>query len=324
MTNAKLPYRKPWLPIADQVQKLRDRGLVIADAAKAERILRYANYYRFTGFCLRFQYFDKNTNDRRFISGTTIEDIVSISAFDARLRDSYSEALEMVELSLRSAIAFHFGKAHGAFGHLDPANFVKSFSRPIPCKGNRSRIVNPYKEWRNALHEETCRSNELFVTHFRKTYAEYPDLPIWMVSELCSFGTLSRMFSHLRNVEQGMVARDYGLQFVTMQSWLHTMTYVRNICAHHARLWDKTLNIAPQIPGGKNWMKSTVPQRSVAFVALMLNWMLAHDSVDPVAHKKWRGKMEEMVDAFIDRFPRLVPYSGFTVDWKKNPLWWQV
>ena len=71
-------------------------------------------------------------------------------------------------------------------------------------------------------------------------------------------------------------------------------------------------------------MKSTVPQRSVAFVALMLNWMLAHDSVDPTAHKKWRIKVEEVVDAFIDRHPCLVVHTGFTADWKKNPLWWQV
>lgn len=324
MANVKQEYQKPWLPIAAQVQKLKDRGLVVNDELEAGRTLRYANYYRFTGFCLRFQYYDKEANDRRFIKGTTFEDVVDLCRFDAQLRDCYSEALEMVELSLRSAIAFHFGKAYGAFGHLDPANFVKAFSQSVPCKGNRSRVVNPYKEWRNTLNEETRRSNELFVSHFRKTYAEYPDLPIWMVSELCSFGTLSRMFSNLKNVEQGMVAHDYALQFVTMQSWLHTMTYVRNICAHHARLWDKALNIAPQIPDGKNWQKSAVPQKSIAFVALMLNWMLAHDSVKPKAHKEWQVKLEGVVDGFLARFPQLATYTGFTSGWKKNPLWWQV
>ena len=324
MAKVKLQYKKPWLPIAAQVQKLKDRGLVIGDANEAERTLRYANYYRFTGFCLRFQHLDKATGERRFIDGTTFEDIADLCSFDAQLRDCYSEALEMVELSLRSAIAFHFGKAHGAFGHLDQANFVKSFSKQVPCKGSRSRIVNPYKEWHKTLNAETRRSNELFVSHFRKTYAEYPDLPIWMVSELCSFGTLSRMFSNLKNTEQGMIARDYSLQFVTMQSWLHTMTYVRNICAHHARLWDKTLNIAPQVPDGKNWKKSAVSPKSVAFVALMLNWMLAHDSVNPTAHKEWQKKLEGVIDGFLTRFPKLAPHSGFTPAWKKNPLWWQV
>ena len=324
MQKVKLHYKKPWLPIAAQVQKLKERGLIIRDAAEAERALRYANYYRFTGFCLRFQYLDKVTGERRFIAGTTFEDIADLCSFDAQLRDCYSEALEMVELSLRSAIAFHFGKAHGAFGHLAPANFAKSFSKPLPCKGNRSRIVNSYKEWHETLNAETRRSNELFVSHFRKTYVEYPDLPIWMVSELCSFGTLSRMFSNLKNAEQGMVARDYSLQFVTMQSWLHTMTYVRNICAHHARLWDKTLNIAPQVPDGKNWKKSAVSPKSVAFVALMLNWMLAHDSVKSAAHEEWQKKLESVIEGFLTRFPQLAPHTGFTPAWKKNPLWWQV
>ena len=324
MSKVKLQYSKPWLPIAAQVQKLKDRGLVINDVTEAERTLRYANYYRFTGFCLKFQYVEKLTGERRFIAGTTFDDIVDLCLFDAKLRDCYSEALELVELSLRSSIAFHFGKTYGAFGHLNPSNFVKSFSKSVPCKGNRSRIVNPYKEWHKTLNEETCRSKELFVTHFRKTYIEYPDLPIWMVSELCSFGTLSRMFSHLKNTEQGMVARDYSLQFVTMQSWLHTMTYVRNICAHHARLWDKTLNIAPQVPSGKNWKKCVVSPKSVAFVALMLNWMLAHDSVNPTAHEEWRKKLAEVVDGFLMRYPQLAPHAGFAPGWKKNPLWWQV
>ena len=89
-------------------------------------------------------------------------------------------------------------------------------------------------------------------------------------------------------------------------------TLVRNICAHHARLWDKTLNIAPQVPDGKNWKKSAVSPKSVAFVALMLNWMLAHDSVKPTAHEQWQRKLEVVIDGFLARFPKLAPHTGFT------------
>ena len=183
MPKVKLQYKKPWLPIAAQVQKLKDRGLVIGDTKEAERTLRYANYYRFTGFCLRFQYLDKTTGERRFIDGTSFEDIADLCSFDAQLRDCYSKALEIV---------------------------------------------------------------------------------------------------------------------------------------------DKTLNIAPQVPDGKNWKKSAVSPKSVAFVALMLNWMLAHDSVKSTAHKEWQKELEGVIDGFLARFPKLAPHSGFTPAWKKNPLWWQV
>ena len=78
---------------------------------------------------------DQTLNDRRFVPGTRFEDVVDLYYFDAMLRDFISDALEAVEISLRSSMAFHFGKSFGAFGHLDPANFDKSFSRQVPENG---------------------------------------------------------------------------------------------------------------------------------------------------------------------------------------------
>ena len=98
MPKVKLQYKKPWLPIAAQVQKLKDRGLIIGDAKEAERTLRYANYYRFTGFCLRFQYLDKATGERRFIDGTTFEDIADLCSFDAQHRSAGSGREELEEV----------------------------------------------------------------------------------------------------------------------------------------------------------------------------------------------------------------------------------
>ena len=74
----------------------------------------------------------------------------------------------------------------------------------------------------------------------------------------------------------------------------------------------------------KNWKKSAVSPKSVAFVALMLNWMLAHDSVKSTAHEEWQKKLEGVIDGFLTRFPKLASHSGFTPVWKKSPLWWQV
>lgn len=324
MANSKVTYSKPWIDIADQLTKLTARGLVVANNAEAERFLRYANYYRFSGFCLRFQYWDKPANDRRFIPGTKFEDVVALCKFDSKLRDCISDALEMVELSLRSSIAFHFGKAFGAFGHVNPANFSKSFSCPTPSHASRTNIVIPYKEWRNMLLAETQRSRELFVRHFERQYSQYPDLPIWVVTEICSFGTLSRMYANLKSGEQGAVAKDYGIQFLVLASWLHTFTFVRNVCAHHARLWDKRLSIAPKLPPGKNWSKVSQTTKTVFAVVLMLNWMLAHDSIALKEHSDWKKRIEALLDGFVSRFPMFLGHMGFPPDWKKNPLWWQV
>lgn len=319
----KVSYKKPWLNIDDQLSKLESRNLLVSNKEAAKRFLRYFNYYRFAGYALKFQEWDNVRGDRVFKSGISFEDVRQLCEFDGKLRDCFSEALEIVEISLRSCIAYRFGESHGSFGHWTAKNFDAEFSRDRPSRESKTKIVNPYRDWRNAVLSETKRSSEVFVKHFEKCYSEYPALPIWVVSEICSFGTLSKLYSNMLNSEQGRIASEYGLQYLVLKSWLHTLTYVRNICAHHARLWDKVLQISPRLPERKNWQRMRGLERTVFAVAVMLNWMLAHDSIDKAEHRRWKANVESLMDSFAIRFPALLAYMGFPIDWKKNPLWWQ-
>jgi len=316
-------YKKPWLCIEDQVRKLEARGLIVPDELAAGRILKYMNYYRFAGYALKFQRWDDERHDRVFKSGTTFEDVKDLCVFDRDLRDCLSEALEMVEISLRTSVAYNFGRKYGPFGHTDSGNFDASFSRKRPARESRSWIVEPFRDWHNSVIAETRRSSEVFVKHFEQCYSQYPDLPIWVVSEICSFGTLSKMYSNMHNADQGAISSEYGLQYLVLKSWLHALTYVRNICAHHARLWDKVLKISPVLPKRKNWQKLAGLDKTVYVITLMLNWLMAHDSIDQDAHKQWKDRMETLMDGFSSRFPLLLSHTGFNKDWKKNPLWWQ-
>lgn len=65
-------YQKPWLSYAQQLERLKDRGLIVADLAAAERFLSHLNYYRFSGYCLAFE-----TQRHRFADGATFEQIVA-------------------------------------------------------------------------------------------------------------------------------------------------------------------------------------------------------------------------------------------------------
>lgn len=326
----RVAYQKPWLNIEDQILKLEGRGLSIPDKDAAARFLKYMNYYRFVGYGLKFQRWDISTRDRFFMDGTSFEDVKKLCVFDRDLRDCVSDALEMVEISMRSSVAYHFARRHGPFGHTDPANFDADFTRSRPSRESKTKLIVPFRDWHNAVQAETRRSSEVFVKHFKQCYSQYPDLPIWVVSEICSFGTLSKMYSNMLNVDQAAVASEYELQYLVLQSWLHALTYVRNICAHHARLWDKILKISPQLPKRKNWQKlltaesgQNTNERKLYVVVLMLNWLMAHDSVDKDAHLQWKNRFEALMDAFLVDFPQLLKYTGFSTDWKKNPLWWQ-
>ena len=318
----KSPYPKGWLDYDGQVEKLRTRGLEIVDVEASKQFLAYSNYYRFTGYCLRFQHKDE-FGERVFNKGVSFSDVVDIYEIDKALRDCVSDALGAVEISFRSAVAYHFAQAHGAFGHTMKDNFdrrfimsrVDSTGRPQPSR---------YDEWHDGLVEETKRSNELFVKHFQAKYSQFPDLPIWTALEICSFGTLSKMFKNMLRIDMKPIAARYSLQASTLDSWIHTFVYVRNICAHHSRLWDKTLAIAPQLPPGRKWDVVRKANNKLYAVAMLLNWMLAHDSFDPGIRANWKRSLTSIMDSLFLRFPSLMGYTGFPADWKQHEIWTSV
>ena len=315
----KSPYPKGWLDYDGQVEKLKKRGLEIADADTAKQFLAYSNYYRFTGYCLRFQHKDE-FGERVFNKGVSFSDVVDIYEIDKALRDCVSDALGAVEISFRSAVAYHFAKAHGAFGHTMKDNFDRRFIMPrVDSTGRPTPSL--YDEWHEGLISETKRSNELFVKHFEKKYSQFPDLPIWTALEICSFGTLSKMFKNMLKLDMKPIAAHYSLQASTLDSCMHSFVYVRNICAHHSRLWDKMFAISPQLPSGNKWNVVRNSNNKVYAVAMLLNWMLAHDSFGREKHSEWKVRFVSVVDSLFARFPDLMHYTGIPRDWKSKEVW---
>jgi len=315
----KSPYPKGWLDYNGQIEKLRKRGLEIADSDIATQFLAYSNYYRFTGYCLRFQHMDES-GERVFNKGVSFADILDIYEIDKKLRDCVSDALGAVEISFRSAVAYHFAQAHGAFGHTVKDNFDRKFISPRKDAVGRP-LPSLYDEWHEGLVSETRRSNELFVKHFEAKYLQFPDLPIWTALEICSFGTLSKMFKNMLKLDMRPIAERYSLQASTLDSCMHSFVYVRNICAHHSRLWDKMFAISPQLPPGKIWDVVRNANNKLYAVAMLLNWMLAHDSFGQKMHSEWKVRFESVIDSLFARFPNLAQYTGIPKDWKRQEVW---
>src|SRR5262249_35438406 len=98
------------------------------------------------------------------------------------------------------------------------------------------------------ISKEEHRSREEFVNHFRAKYDSEPYLPLWMVTELLSLGSVSMMYKGFRHNLQKRIADRFGVPEGSFKTWLHTLSYVRNSCAHHNRLWNRQLAIAPAFP----------------------------------------------------------------------------
>lgn len=300
-TPPKLSYQKPWLSYQDQVLLLQSRGLVINDLQAAVEFLRHVNYYRFSGFCLAFE-----SSRHQFQNGVTFEQVKAAYDFDRILRDIVTEALEVVELDIRTAVAYHFGQKYDAFGHTQPANFFHRFDHP---------------GWMCKLHTEALRSSERFVSHFKVTYQEYPDLPVWVMTEIMSFGALSRMCAGMLKQDQKAIAHHYGLQPRDWVSWLHHLTYVRNLCAHHARLWDRIWSIKPQLPWAQVWRPPHLPGNNRLFATLLImkNLMRCCPTIAAYADE-WQSRIETLIDqppAVVNAFQLM----GLPTSWKSHPLW---
>lgn len=294
-------YSKMWRSHADQVQLLQQRGLVVSEVPKAEQFLAHLNYYRFSGYCLAFE-----SQRHTFERGTTFEQVVEAYQFDLTLRDLLTEALEVVEVDLRAAIAFHFGDQYGAFGHTDAANFFARLD---------------HQDWLNRLRDEARRSSELFVKHFKQKYTEFPDLPVWIVTEIMSFGGLSIMVKGMVRRDQRAIAGQYGLQGRILQSWMHHLVFVRNLCAHHSRLWDRVWAIKPTLPHGNDWQPPALRSNRHLFATLLLlrHCLKRIPAVGTFA-QDWKNRVETHLAA-PPRASNPQGRMGLMNSWNTNPVW---
>lgn len=217
------------------------------------------------------------------------------------------EAIEPVEIAARTAVVDRLSRRCGAFAHAQPGNFKPTFS---------------HGPWLADVLKETERSKETFVSHFKARYEEYPLLPIWAAVEIMSFGLLSKLFSGLLTADKAEIARPFGLHPGVLGSWLHTLVYVRNICAHHARLWNRELAIAPRLPDKDERWQSLHPAhpKRLASVLYLLNSLLTKLPAGRTFVSGWRGRVEALMAQGPD-VPRFHESMGLPQDWPAHPLW---
>lgn len=299
-TYRQVHYEKPWKSYEEQVALLESRGLHIPDAAAAAVTLSHIKYYRFSGYCLAFE-----TGRHAFSPGTTFDDVLCAYEFDRILRRLFVEALEWIEIDIRTAIAHEFGRLHGPFGHTNAQLF---------------RDKDEHSKWIDRLRRHTVNSRETFARHHRWRYVEFPDLPLWAAVELMSMGTISHLFANMRDPDRSPVAQRYGIQPKLLESWLHHLNYVRNSCAHYARLWDKKMSIAPKRSPRKSW-NSVVDNQSLYPSILVIATLL--QPIDALAREinGWKRQLEHHIHHNKPNLPGANAQMGLPDEWDHNPEW---
>ena len=149
------------------------------------------------------------------------------------------------------------------------------------------------------------------------------DFPIWMAVELWDFGMLSHFFAGMRRPDKDKIANDYGLNGRQLETWLRCLNVVRNICAHHSRLWNRTLVNQPSIPTNNSLpdlqhvAADTHSLRRLYATLAILKFLL--DRINPSS--TWGQRLIALIDEFPTARHISLRHAGFPNDWKEKTLW---
>jgi abortive infection bacteriophage resistance protein len=297
-------FNKSSFTIDEQIAHLRDHGMEIADEASAKYWLTHVSYYRLSAYWLFFEK-PKGTKPR-FPTGTSFEAITELYDFDRKLRRMVMRGTEHVEVALRGSWAYTLAHAGGPHAYLDARKYTdrKEFQH------NLSKLASGI-----------ATSNETYIRHYRETYGQPAMPPVWMVAEMMSFGQLSRWYSNLADRSiRNQIAAPLGLPETVLVPLVRNITDIRNICAHHGRLWNRGFRAPPKIAHKPADLAQSLDQGATQSPGMIYNslTMVAH-IIRTVAPKSlWASDVRKLLEEHdqVD-----VTAMGFPANWKDRPLW---
>lgn len=309
-----MKFEKNPTTIEEQIELLSDRGMDITCPALVERWLKTVGYYRLSAYWLPFEEkpADGQTRSKKFIEKTRFEDVIDIYTFDRKLRLLVTEAIERIEINVRSRWSNHFSLEYGAHGHLTPELFISG---------------EYYEKLYEKMSVQVNISKEVFIQHYKEKYTKPSLPPLWAATELMTFGELSKWVKVTKDSKlKKAVARDIGLPTKeTLDSTLHVLCYVRNICAHHGRLWNrKTVFRIQKIklfrdslePDHVANAKGQLQQSNYIYNVLsVLVLLMRHQASDTTFPKRLRKLIETRTDT--QRY-----LMGFPENWTERPAWY--
>lgn len=275
------------------------------DPERMRRKLAVVNYYRLSGYWFPF----KSTKvDESFVDDTRFDKVWERYCFDRKLRLQVLDAVERVEVAVRARLAYSHAHDHGTFAYANEATSLPDFKD----EENRQRFAK-------TVRSESKRSKERFTKHFREHYAEDKGvLPVWMVAEVISFGTLCHFYGACKRSLRQQVASTFGINEKMLGSWMLSLNSTRNICAHHGRLWNRVLPLKPSLPRKRKhpaWHTPVEITNTKVFGTLtMLGYLL--EQIAP--HSLWKSR----IVALLAEYPTMpTDEMGLQKNWQSSPLW---
>lgn len=297
-------YEKPWLSLDEQCNKLIKHGMQNVEQYRAE--LSQIGYYRLSGFWYMFRQIDKATHSRssNFIPGSDFGDVLRIYRFDQQLRSLLFSSIASLEVSLRSRLAYNIGE-QDPFLYLKPKTLDPALNAI-----DYGRFIIKFSDRQN-------HSREDFVKHFKRDYDG--ELPIWAATEIMEFAMLRNLYGFLPYQMRIKIAASYGTDQAVLKSWLNCLNFIRNLCAHHGRLYNRPLTVTPSITSTMPLLKhalhsSTKMYGGIAILVFLLS------SISPETDSQKLSQLLSNIPADIPQVD-VARSMGIPKNWQKEKLW---
>lgn len=325
-------FNKPAITPEEQLSLLEERGLTVHDRTRALAFLRAVSFFRLTPYMRPFQV----DSDHQFVPGTGFRQLAELYDFDRRLRLLVMDAIERAEVATRTQISNHMGATYGSHWYLQQAHFKNQNQHARLLADIREKQQQQLRDYHRECeridqlraspdrkHElKQRRQKESYARHYILIYSEPELMPNWAMLEEITLGTLSHLYKNLsRDSDKKVIAKALALEAPLLQSWLHTLTVVRNICAHHSRLWNRELGIKPATPRSTrvSWPAYLRDDTGALHtrIAVILP-ILQHFMWHCAPHASWKQRLFDL----CAEFPQIpLRAMGLPTSWQTDAFW---
>lgn len=276
------------LSVDEQIKNLIDLGLIIEDEAYAKAFLNDVSYFRL----IKAYSLGLKPKNGTYHKGITFSQIVQLYKFNCNFRQLLFSLIERIEVNLRCRLANHFSCKYGVLGYEDASNFANA---------------DYHADFLDDIKREVDRNSKSpFVRNFRLNYKD-GKIPMYALVELFSFGTLSKFFKNMKNEDKKAVASLYGVGYTYFESWIESIAYVRNLCAHYGRLYNAKLSKTPKLY--KQYSDVGIGNIRIFSVLICLSHLIPHDI-------HWVQFVDQL-DTLIQKYPSVnITTMGFPENWK--------
>ena len=300
---------KQFKTIDEQIEILKDKGLIIVDVDRTRKILLRENYFFINGYRHIFM---KSNDDKKFIDGVTFDELYSLFCFDRNIRNIMFKYLLIVENNLKSIFSYHLSSKYGykEKDYLKLSNFTTNISK-------HRQVVDVINKMKRQI-----RVNAKQHTATLHYLTNYGYIPMWILVKVLSFGIISELYMILKHEDKKEIANYYGIDVEEMSTFLPVMSNYRNLCAHEDILYNHKTQRG--IPNNKYHSMLNISldegeyiygKNDLYSLIIMFKYMLSHEDFRLLIHElqyeidTLDGKVESIdIETILDMI-------GFPTNW---------